>query len=86
MLCHPTGQIKPYASTRMNVTGLTEITEFISMQSAHPCDRKPKSYLCFCYSLSLKESGHLLWRKTLHSCCSLLLDLLKEGDPPIFEE
>lgn len=42
MLCYLAGQIKPYAATGMNVTGWTEMAEFISTQLAHPCDRKPE--------------------------------------------
>lgn len=66
MLCYPAGQIRPHAATGMNVTGWTETTEFIGMQSAHPCDRNPKSLSSplVLFESERKESGHSLWRKT----------------------
>lgn len=85
MLCYPAGQIKPYAGTGMSVTRWTERIEFISVQSVHPCDRKPE----FLFASGALRDLSLRRRTGTARVAQLLFPLLglsKEGDPPVSEE
>lgn len=84
MLCYPAGQIQPYAGTGTSVPRWAERTEFVSVQSVRPCDRKPELLVASGALRALRWGGGRAWPEP-HAALPLR-GLPKEGDPPVSEE